>query len=466
LNGSSPELGSTDASYQSPVLLVFSRPADVATVTRSNITFVEDGGRSVPFEIVVQGFNSASVNVSPLADLKQNVRHTITLGSGIKSIDGASLEAQTICFVTRSVNPTVRPDQIIDFGDALNVPRFLAETVRLTNGRVLLIGGYTDPQSATDTIEIYDPSTRRFRLLDSRLTVPRAEHSATLTTSGRVIITGGVSVAGGAPLASVDILDVASETVTPGPPLFEARREHAASTVRSGSEVLISGGYDANGDAKDSLERFAGGNWTLLTERLAAPTAEGIQITWNSDEVYFSASNLLGIGSYFDGNSIFLRQETDIRFRPAFAQVASGRYLIVGGDTRSALTYLFDSNVVWGGTDFLFSRRGAHSLTARGLNGRRLLIAGGFNIAQQGEPALRTLEIVDSVDPGRFGFPDVVFYEVTNLELPTHFAGHAGFTDLEGPTILAGGWGDGVGPHSRRVVMILDNQSAPTVDCD
>ncbi len=31
LNGSSPELGSTDASYESPILLVFSRPADLAT---------------------------------------------------------------------------------------------------------------------------------------------------------------------------------------------------------------------------------------------------------------------------------------------------------------------------------------------------------------------------------------------------------------------------------------------------
>jgi hypothetical protein len=466
LNGSSPEGGSTDASFDAPVLLVFNRPADTATVTRSNITFVEEGGRAVPFDIFVQGFNASSVSVAPLQNLKQNVRHTITLGSGIKATDGTALRPQTICFVTRSVTPTVRPDQVIDMGDALNVPRFLPETVRLTDGRVLLIGGYKNAQEATDTIELFDPSTRTFRLLDSRMSVPRAEHTATLTTNGRVVITGGVAFADGPPLASVDILSVGSEAVTPGPPLFEARREHSASTVRSGEDVLVAGGYDTDGEMKDSIERYRAGAWTLLAETLAEPTAEGIQISWDSNLVYFSPSNLQGIGSFYDGTSVFLRQESDIRFRAAWARIGSGRFVIIGGDTRSGVTYLFDSNVVWGGTDFLFDRRGAHSLTARGLSGRRLLIAGGFNIAQLGSPALNTLEIVDAIDPGRFGFPDLLFYKVENLQLPKHFAGHAGFTDRDGATILAGGFGDGVGEHSRRVVMILDEDSSPTISCD
>ena len=466
LNGSSPELGATDAPIDAPVLLVFNRPTDPATITLQNIRFEQEDGTPIAFEIFVQGFNAASISIAPLTALKQNVAHRVTLTAGIKAPDGTALREQTICFITKSLTPTVRPDQLIDLGDALNVPRFLARSIRLPDGRILIIGGFTDPQTATDTLEVYQPATRSFRVLDARLSVPRAEHTVTQMIDGRVMIAGGVSTPGGAPLASTEFFNLVSEKITSGPEMNEARTWHAASAFKNGESVMVSGGFDENGDEKTTVERLVTGAWRLLNEELAIPTARGIQFSWDFDKVYFSASNLSGVGALFDGAALRPRQEGDIRFRPAYTSLGNGRFLIVGGDTRSAITYVFSSGLAWGGTDFLFERRGAHTLTTRGgLGGRRLLIAGGFNIAQVGSPPLRTLEIVDALDPGPFGFPDVAFYRVDNLLLPVPYAGHIGFNEPDGPTVLAGGVGDGVGPHSRRVVVILDNRSSPTIDC-
>ena len=66
-------------------------------------------------------------------------------------------------------------------------------------------------------------------------------------------------------------------------------------------------------------------------------------------------------------------------------------WLLVGGDTRTMVTYFFDSELSWGASDFLRERRGAPTVTVRGLGGKRFLVAGGFNIAAQGTPALRTM---------------------------------------------------------------------------
>lgn len=465
VSGSTPDAGDAEAQFDSALIVVFDRPADPATLTRENIRVEEADGTSISIQLSLQGFNASSVGILPFTDLRQNVRHSIFLSNGIRSSDGARLKSQEICFVTRSVTPTVRPDQIIDLGDALNVPRYLAKSIRLRDGRVLIIGGYTDGENATDTLEMYDPSSRTFRLLSAKLTVPRAEHTATLLNDGRVIIAGGVSQAGGEPLASVDIFSAGSETIGAGNPMLEARRWHGASGFQNGSTVMVSGGFDASGAEKDTIEYLSGGFWRLLNKTLPVPTAQGFQINANFDEIYFSASNLRGIGAIYDGSELTARDEGDVRFRSAFARVGTNQYLLIGGDTRSLRTYIFDTNIAWGSTQFLRERRGAHSVTPRGLGGRRLLVVGGFNIARQGRPPLANMEIVDALDPGPFGFPDARTYFVQNVTLPVPFAGHVGFLDIGGPTVIAGGWNEGGGPHSRRAMLILDNISTPTVDC-
>jgi len=464
--GGSPTDGEAEASTDQALTVVFNRPADPATLTRDTIRLEQDDGTSIGFQLFVQGFNAAAVSIEPTRRLAENVLHRIVLSSDIRAADGVRLTERSVCFVTASVQPTVRPDQLMDLGDALTVPRYLARQVRLRNGKILIIGGYKNETEATDTLEIYEPTTRSFRLLDARLTVPRAEHAATVLNDGSVLISGGVSLAGGTPLASTDIFSTSSEGVGPGPPMGDARRYHADSQFAGGARAMVSGGFGANGEELDTIEEFTGAGWVFLSDHLPRPTARGFQIHYDFDKVYFSPSNLDGIGAFLDGAVLIPRQEGDIRFRSTYHPLGGGRFVIFGGDTRSFVTFLFTTQFAWGASDFLRERRGAHSVTVRGLGGKRFLIAGGFNIAAQGSPALRTIEVYDALNPGPFGFPDVVGSRVNNVQLPIPFAGHVGFNEPDGATVLAGGVGDGSGPHSRRVVLILDNSSAPTVDCD
>jgi hypothetical protein len=465
LSGSSPTAGDAEAPIDASLLVVFNRPADVDTITRENIRLEQADGTPVAINLFVQGFNASAINLEPLKNLEQNVVHRIILTDGVLAADGTPLAAKTVCFVTASFRPTVRPDQLLDLGDILQEPRYLARSVRLPNGTSLIVGGYKNETDATDTLEIYEPDTRSFRLVSGRLSVPRAEHHATLLTDGRVVISGGVSEVGGVPLASTDIFNFANETVQAGPRMHEARRYHASSTFNGGSNALVSGGFDENGDELDSVELFNGASWILLADRLPVASARGFQINYDFDKVYFSASNLDGVSALYNGTAIVQRVEGDIRFRSSYLSLGGGKFMIVGGDTRSFATYSFSTNFPWSASEFLRERRGAHSLTVRGLGGRRFLIAGGFNIAAPGHPPLRTLEVFDSVDPGPHGFPDVVGGRVDNVLLPIPFAGHVGFNEPDGPSVLAGGVGDGSGPHSRRVVLVLDNISAPKVVC-
>ena len=96
------------------------------------------------------------------------------------------------------------------------------------------------------------------------------------------------------------------------------------------------------------------------------------------------------------------------------------------------------------------------------MTGHRFLAAGGFQITAGGR-ALATLEVVDYLPIGPFGTPDAAVYPVTGTELPVPMAGHVGFVDINGVVVPAGGWGDGVGDHLRRVVLIRDG--GDTVTC-
>jgi hypothetical protein len=156
--------------------------------------------------------------------------------------------------------------------------------------------------------------------------------------------------------------------------------------------------------------------------------------------------------------------ELDARFRPQGVVLTDGRVMVVAGDTRTIVIHDFGTGLSSLANDLLFDRRGAYSLTAWGSSGRVYLAAGGFQISAGGR-VISSLELVEyDQNPG--GPPDAIVYTVTASELPVGMAGHVGFNDPSGASVLAGGIGDGVGDHLRRVVMILDDRTTPPVSCD
>ena len=456
-----PADGSADFVPPSDLSVTFSDSLDVSTLTIDTLVLLRANGTQVPTLVVTASVNPRNVWVRPEFGLDFDARYRLVVKGSIRSAGGTVLGADhEICFFTSGPEPTVREDQILDLGDRLNVPRYLAQIARI-GYRVFVIGGYRSPTEATDAIEEWNPVTRSFDLLPVRLLGPRAEFTATNLPGGLFLIAGGVDAPGGAPLGTTEILNLVTGS-SPGPPLLRARRQHAACPFRGGG-VLVSGGIGSLGEPYDGLEYYENGSWHPHAGKLQVPTAQHIQLLYGFDDVYVTGGNGVAIAARVDSTQVNFFYEGDTRFRAQGRVLPDGRGLVVGGDSRSVVIRDFSQAVSWPGRDLLFDRRGAFSLTEWGASGRMFLAAGGAQITA-GDRALRSLEIVEYL-PDVGGRPDAKVHTVTASELPVAMAGHVGFNDPGGATVLAGGIGDGVGDHSRRVVMILDDRSTPPVSC-
>src|SRR4051794_1067679 len=72
---------------------------------------------------------------------------------------------------------------------SMHVHRVQSATVRLRDGRVLVVGG-ADDTTQVSSAEIYDPATETFRLVGS-MSHARVLPTATLLPDGRVLVAGG-----------------------------------------------------------------------------------------------------------------------------------------------------------------------------------------------------------------------------------------------------------------------------------
>jgi N-acetylneuraminic acid mutarotase len=69
----------------------------------------------------------------------------------------------------------------------MDLPRSGHTATLLTDGRVLIAGGYNGEYLAT--AEVYDPASNTWRTIS--MASPRSNHTATLLQDGRVLVTGG-----------------------------------------------------------------------------------------------------------------------------------------------------------------------------------------------------------------------------------------------------------------------------------
>jgi len=145
--------------------------------------------------------------------------------------------------------------------DHLTLRRSLHRATLLRDGRVLISGGLgradpADGDSALAASEVYDPVTGKFSALGT-LQIARFDHSATLLTDGRVLVTGGARSVDefNVPLAEAELFDPATGQWTPGPRLDPAWR-HTTATLLGNGRVLLFGGEDAQGFPRPTVGLF------------------------------------------------------------------------------------------------------------------------------------------------------------------------------------------------------------------
>jgi galactose oxidase-like protein/Kelch motif protein len=122
-------------------------------------------------------------------------------------------------------------------GPALSRPRVGHAAVRLRDGSVLVVGGWSGGPDPTASAELYEPGGVFLGL--PSMTTPRGGFSVTLLPDGRVLIAGGTS--GDRTLRSAELFDPRTRTFRATGSMRTAREAHAAAVVRGG-RVLVSGG--------------------------------------------------------------------------------------------------------------------------------------------------------------------------------------------------------------------------------
>jgi hypothetical protein len=149
---------------------------------------------------------------------------------------------------------------------ATNRHRFSA--VLLTNGQVLVMGGFTGPSGsvATATAELYNPATGTWTATGSMLT-NRVCQSAKLLTNGQVLVTDGDF--NGGKLA--ELYDPNSGTWSATGPMM-ASRIICSSTLLPSGKVLVAGG---SGFSSSELYDPNSQTWTTITLTNAVAQTNG-----------------------------------------------------------------------------------------------------------------------------------------------------------------------------------------------
>ncbi len=277
--------------------------------------------------------------------------------------------------------------------DALDSHRAATATL-LPDGRVLIAGLGGRGLSS----ELYDPTSGTWAPTGN-LGTPRLYHTATPLPGGRVLVTGGADREyGGAVLSSAEVYDAATGTWTPTGPMAVVRRDHTA-TLLSNGKVLVTGGTDASGARQSLAEVYdaATGTWSPAGGMAVARASHSATLLPGGEVL------VVGGGSGWEGGTsaeLFNPATGSWAATGSMAQprryhsathLPSGLVLLAGGyhDYTGILTTaeVYDPSLgAWRSAGTLATGRYAHTATL--LTDSRVLVAGGFSNSDQASAEL------------------------------------------------------------------------------
>jgi hypothetical protein len=234
----------------------------------------------------------------------------------------------------------------------MNSRRLFHTATLLTDGRVLIAGGYMIDASnlnfftTLSSAEIYDPNTGTFTPTGN-MTTPRGEHTATLLPDGRVLIAGGGIANGGAladpTLASAELYDPGTGAFTATANMNAARWSATATLLDNGKVLIAGGGVGSGGGAEfpASAELYDPSQGIFITTgNMAAPFADTATLL-PSGKVLITRGNPDGPPPFLSSADLYDPLTGTFAFAgylnvnhtgPTANLVMNGKVLIAGGD--------------------------------------------------------------------------------------------------------------------------------------
>ena len=276
---------------------------------------------------------------------------------------------------------------------SLNTPRENHTATVLSTGVVLVVGGITGTHGSTyvASAELYDPSatTPAWTPTTGSLTAARYQHTATLLNDGTVLVAGGLN---STYVPYGEIYNPSTKTFTQTSNQMLTPRYSATATLLGDGTVLIAGGYGGSG-----------------------PTA--------NCEIYDpSTGKFTSTGALHTG-----------RYNMPATLLNDGTVLVAGGLGASS-TYLSSAEIynpttkTWNAlSNSMTDSRSGYSASL--LSSGKVLLAGGVDSTRQ---PVNTAELYD---------PAAQTFTATTGTLPTAIQGQTATTLPTGQVFLAGGSG-------------------------
>jgi hypothetical protein len=127
----------------------------------------------------------------------------------------------------------------------------------LSSGKVLITGGGVTPTSGPlRNAELYDPVADTFTSITSNMSVERQFHTATLLTSGQVLLAGGLTKVGSVATASADLYDPATNAFKATSAMASARLYHTATPLGNGVILIVGGIMQPTGMGESGAELY------------------------------------------------------------------------------------------------------------------------------------------------------------------------------------------------------------------
>jgi hypothetical protein len=164
-------------------------------------------------------------------------------------------------------------------GPSLTTARSGHTATSLSDDKILVSGG-----DATGSAELYNPATQSFSLVSGNMNAARKFHSAILTSSGQVLIVGGID-AQNTMLNTAEVFDPASQSFYIPPTDMQTARALATLKLLPDGKVQIIGG-----DAELSMEVFDPADGIFIAKALLPPNANllGATLSTQSRAALFS----------------------------------------------------------------------------------------------------------------------------------------------------------------------------------
>lgn len=339
----------------------------------------------------------------------------------------------------------IRVYEVSDLHDA----RAAHTATLLNDGTVLITGGFAGRSSVgLSSVEIFDPSTKRFTKITPMLTA-RFDHSATLLPDGKVLIVGGYS--GGA-VATTEIYDPARKSFTAGPVMNTARYGHTATPLNDG-RILFAGGVGTGWTFLSSAEIFD------IEANRFIPISPMVMARESHTATLLNDGNVLITGGHrdrrdnmivyssseiFDSNTATFSESGTLnipRHKHDAALLPDGKVLIIGGANQRDSLYrsaeIYDPRLrTFTSTPDLNSPRFKFRSSSIALPGNNILIAGGSNKAEMYDVGSRRFKPI----PGDFG-------------VTRYFSGATLLNN--GDVLVTGGYDDNVSATRKAVLFVM-----------